>query len=165
MSTAKKFLIPTAIAALTLGVSSLPGALAQDDPESVAVETKADDAQKDEKAEKKRRSRCAWRRSINGFSVIDRKHLILSAGTRDFLVTVSPGCQHLNFKSAIAIKSTPAAGACVEKGDRIILDHGFSCFISQIEWVENREEAKKLVAQRNEAEEENKEDNKKDQDG
>lgn len=146
MPTARKFLIPAlaalAAAALAAGTPAQAGKTAGKTPE--AAEKEAAPAK-----EKKKRSSCAFRRSINGFTVVDDKHLILESGVRHyFLATLSPGCHYLDFETAIAIKSTPAAGICVERGDRVILDDHYTCWIRDIEAVESKEEARKLVAGR-----------------
>ncbi|MFP3944972.1 MAG: DUF6491 family protein [Alphaproteobacteria bacterium] len=145
MLSAKKFLIPAVTAALALGSWAAP---------SVAADDSAGDEAAAEKSEKKRRSSCAFRRNISGFTVIDDEHFVLESGARDFLVTLSPGCRHLHFETAIAIKSTPAAGVCVERGDRVIVDRIYTCWIRDIEQVEDKKEAEKIVEERTKAEEE-----------
>ena len=146
MSSAKNLLVPALAAAFLFG--AVPSLQASPEDAAPAAEEKA------EKTKKKKRSSCAFRRNLSGFSVIDEKHFLLESGTRDFLVTVSPGCRQLNFEMTIAIKSTPAAGICVERGDRVILNRFDTCWIRDIEPVENKAEAKKLVEERKKAEEE-----------
>jgi hypothetical protein len=150
MLRAKSLLTPALAVVLAFGVTA-PQASPEKSPAPAAADEKADTAKK------KRRGSCAFRRNLNGFSVIDEKHFVLRSGTRSFLVTVSPGCRHLDFEMRIAIKSTPAAGLCVERGDRIIVNRFDTCWIRDIEPVENKAEAKKLVEERKKAAEETKE--------
>lgn len=155
MPSAKNFLTSAAAAALVLAAWAAPQTAAGDHPKPAAGE---ETAKAGETAKKKKRGGCAFRRAINGFSVIDDEHFVLEAGSRDFLVTLSPGCHTLNFEMAIAIKSTPSAGICVERGDRVILDNHFTCWIREIEAVEDKKEARKLVEERKKAKQEEKKD-------
>lgn len=108
-----------------------------------------------EAAEPERRP-CPFRRNISGWNAVkgSRRHVVLSTGPRDFLLTLSPGCRQLHFDETIALKSTPRAGLCVTRGDVIISRFGQRCFIIDIERVEDMKEARAIVAERMKAEEE-----------
>lgn len=101
---------------------------------------------KAEKSKPKKRP-CPFRRSINGWNSLkgSRRHVVLSAGTSDYLLTLSAGCTHIDFSETIAIKSTPSVGLCVTKGDIIIARHHQRCFITDIEEVKDVKEAQAIV--------------------
>lgn len=148
MLSAKNFVVSAAAAAFVLAAGAAPSVAGHEEAGAGAHAAKA------EKTEKKRRGGCPFRRSITGYSVIDDRHFVLESARKDYLITLSPGCRGLHFEMAIAIKSTPAAGICVERGDRVILDNHFTCWIQDIERVENKKEARAIVEERTAEEEE-----------
>ena len=98
---------------------------------------------------------CVRQSQVNGFNVIDRKHLVLHSGaSREWLVTLKNRCQGLRHEHKIAVKGTGIG--CLDKFDQIIVnDNGFvtQCRIDTIEYVEDAKAAKALVEQRLAAEE------------
>lgn len=112
------------------------------------AETKAESS-------KPKKRPCPFRRSINGWNSIkgSRQHVVLTTGSRDYLLTLSSGCRHLTYTESIAVKSRPSAGLCITKGDIIIGRHHDRCFITDIERVKDLREAKAIVAARLQEEE------------
>lgn len=100
-----------------------------------------------------RHRECIHVRSINGFNVIDNKHLTVSTGPkRTYLLTLWNRCHDLRFAHQIAIKST-GSWTCSHSRDVVITDDQ-RCMIDDIERVESHKAAKDLVEERKQAEEE-----------
>lgn len=91
---------------------------------------------------------CLRTNSINGYSVIDDRHLILDGpGTRQtFLITTTTRCWDLDWSFQLAVKSR-APGTCLSNFDQILTRED-SCFIDRVERVKDLETAKALVAAR-----------------
>jgi hypothetical protein len=99
-------------------------------------------------------NRCVTLRNVNGYSVIDDRHLILNAGANDhFLVTTRSRCSGLRFGAQIGTSFGDNARLCPPYGEYIIPDDGWRCLIDRVEEVESEEAGRELVRQRNEAEE------------
>lgn len=93
--------------------------------------------------------RCVSLRRINGYSVIDDRHLLLRAGAnRQYLVTTRSRCNDLRFGSRIATTIDGFGRLCQPIVEFIIPEHGHRCAIDTIEEVADREAANALIEAR-----------------
>ena len=99
-----------------------------------------------------RHRECIYVAGINGFKVIDNKHLTVSTSPkRMYLITLWNRCHDLKWAHQIAIKST-GSWTCSHSRD-MILTEDQRCMIDDIERVDTFDAAKALVAERNASEE------------
>jgi len=93
--------------------------------------------------------RCVTIRNINGYSVIDDRHLVLNAGANDhFLVTTRSRCSGMRFGAQIGTTFGDNARLCRPFLEYIVPEDGWRCAIDTIETVESPDAARELVAQR-----------------
>ena len=96
--------------------------------------------------------RCVRLTNINGYSVIDRQHVLLRGGaSRHYLVTTRHSCPGLTFGARIATTFADTETICSPVGEYLIPDDGFRCSIDTIEAVEDEAAARALIEARAEA--------------
>ncbi|MEO1040392.1 MAG: DUF6491 family protein [Pseudomonadota bacterium] len=130
-----------AVLALATSLTLLagPAGLAQDAPEAASDPLEA--------------PRCVSMRPINGYTVIDRRHLLLRSGaSRRFLVTTRSNCSELRFGSQIGTSFRDFGRLCRPFVEYIYPEHGFRCAVDTIEEVESEEAARALIEARAAAE-------------
>lgn len=94
-------------------------------------------------------SECVSLRNINGYSVIDDRHVVLNSGaSRHYLITTRTRCSGLSFGAQIATSFGDNARICPPVAEYIIPSDGWRCAIDTIEEVESQEQAEALVAER-----------------
>lgn len=118
------------------------------DDEVTGSEAIEDELSDDEGADDEGRHReCIYVRSINGYRVIDDKHLTVSTSPRRiYLVTLWNRCYDLKWSHQIAIKAY-SSWTCSHSRDYVITEEN-RCIIDNIERVSSYEEAVDLVAER-----------------
>lgn len=95
-----------------------------------------------------RHRECIYVPGIDGFKVIDNKHLTVSTSPRRiYLITLWNRCHRLKWAHQIAIKST-GSWTCSHSRDMVLTDDQ-RCMIDDIERVDSFDAAKALVAERN----------------
>ncbi|WP_421786191.1 DUF6491 family protein [Hyphobacterium sp.] len=93
--------------------------------------------------------RCVRLTNINGYTVIDRQHVVLRGGvSRHYLVTTRHSCPGLNFGARIATTFGETETVCPPVVEYLIPDDGFRCAIDTIEEVEDVESARALIEAR-----------------
>lgn len=93
--------------------------------------------------------RCVTVRNINGYSVIDDRHMVLRASARRYyLVTTRSRCSSMGNGFQIATTFGDHQRICRPFLEYIIADHGWRCAIDTIEEVDSREQAREIVAYR-----------------
>ncbi|MEQ8406401.1 MAG: DUF6491 family protein [Oceanicaulis sp.] len=96
-------------------------------------------------------SRCVSLRNINGYQVIDDKHLILTGGASDYyLITTRTRCSGLRFGAQIGTSFGDNARLCPPMVEYVIPDDGWRCAIDTVVEVESVEEAEQIAARENE---------------
>lgn len=97
--------------------------------------------------------RCLRLTNINGYSVIDRQHVVLRGGaSRHYLVTTRHSCPGLNFGARIATTFGETETICPPVVEYLIPDDGFRCAIDTIEAVDDVDAARALIDARAAAE-------------
>lgn len=97
--------------------------------------------------------RCVRVTNINGYSVIDRQHVVFRGGaSRHYLATLRSRCPDLNFGIQLATSFGDSATICPPVTEYITPDSGFRCYIDTIEEVESVDAARSLIEERAEAE-------------
>jgi hypothetical protein len=130
-----------AVAALCAGAGA--GAFAQAAP---------GDAGADAETGTQSGSQCVNLRGVNGYQVIDDRHLVLTGGaSRYYLVTTSSRCSGLRFGAQIGTSFGDNARLCPPIVEYIIPDDGWRCAINTVEEVESLEEAEQRAAASSEA--------------
>jgi hypothetical protein len=90
--------------------------------------------------------RCVRLTNINGYSVIDRQHVLLRGGaSRHYLVTTRHSCPGLTFGARIATTFADTETVCPPVIEYLIPDDGFRCAIDTIEAVEDEDAARALI--------------------
>lgn len=96
--------------------------------------------------------RCVQIGNVNGYSVIDDRHLVLRSGVRGFfLVTTATRCAGLNYGVEIATSITGNQRICQPMSEFVIPDDGWRCRIASIEQVESEDAARAIVEERRQA--------------
>lgn len=96
--------------------------------------------------------RCVRMVQINGYSVIDREHVVFRGGaSRHYLATLRHSCPDLNFGVQLATSFGENATLCPPVVEYITPDNGFRCAIDTVEEVESVDAARALIAERAEA--------------
>ena len=95
-------------------------------------------------------STCVRTKSITGYEVLDKRHLLITAPTnsRTYMITTRSGCRELSFGHTVLISSY---SSCVRRNDKIYVPDELvesSCFIESVEWVEDKDAAFKLIEAR-----------------
>ncbi|MGJ3230529.1 MAG: DUF6491 family protein [Oceanicaulis sp.] len=94
---------------------------------------------------------CVSLRSINGYQVIDDRHLVLTGGaSRYYLVTTRTRCSGLRFGAQIGTSFADNARLCPPMVEYVIPDDGWRCAIDTVVEVESVEEAEQIAASRSE---------------
>jgi hypothetical protein len=71
----------------------------------------------------RRRPSCIWTRRINGWSPVDNRSMVVTQGTRKFLVTFSGNCPQNRHETAIRI--VRPHGSCLGAGDMVDFTNPF----------------------------------------
>lgn len=88
---------------------------------------------------------------INGYTVIDDRHVILTGGaSRDYLVTLRRPCRELRFGYRVGT-SFPATGTVHMPRSEFIITNDRRCRIETLEEVESVEVARQLIEERHDA--------------
>ncbi len=123
-------------AAAALALALAPGAFADDPVGDAADEAPA----------------CVRVGAINGYSVIDSRHLLLNSGASDhFLVTTRTRCSGMRAGTQIGLSFSDNSRICQPATEFIIPDDGWRCAISTLEEVESEEAARALIEARAQA--------------
>ncbi|QNL19041.1 hypothetical protein HXX25_06730 [Hyphobacterium sp. CCMP332] len=97
--------------------------------------------------------RCVRLVQINGYSVIDREHVVFRGGaSRHYLATLRHRCPDLNFGVQLATSFGENATLCPPVVEYITPDNGFRCAIDTVEEVDSVEAARALIEARAEIE-------------
>ena len=135
-------LLRLAAGALVAAALSTGSTLAQDAEPSADIDPNAEPP------------RCVWLRNINGYSVIDREHLVLNGGaSRHYLATLRNPCPDLRFGAQIGTSFGRSERICRPVVEYITVDDGWRCPIDQIEEVDSLKAARALVEARAQASE------------
>jgi len=100
-------------------------------------------------------NRICFSGNIDGFSNARRDSVVLSAGRKDYLVTISGTCRTLDYAQRIGLDNR---GGCVSRNDILVVsDNAFSndntglgperCFIDEIYEWDKRAQSKKISAE------------------
>lgn len=93
--------------------------------------------------------RCVRLTNINGYSVIDREHVVFRGGaSRHYLATLRHRCPDLNFGVRLATSFGDNATICPPVVEFITPENGFRCAIDTIEEVESVDAARDLIETR-----------------
>jgi hypothetical protein len=88
-------------------------------------------------------TRCLFADLVDGFKNAEKETVVLTQGSREFLVTFTARCRGLNWAQEIA--TVARGGACLTPGDKIVFaeTQGFTerCYIKTIEMVEKAKAA------------------------
>jgi hypothetical protein len=71
----------------------------------------------------RRRPTCVWTRRINGWSPVDNRSMIVTQGTKKYLVTFSGSCPQNRHETAIRILRNH--GSCLGSGDMVDFTNPF----------------------------------------
>lgn len=86
----------------------------------------------------KSQSRCLFADRVDGFKDPTKDTVVLTHGSRGFLVTFTARCQGLKWAQSIA--TVARGGACLTPGDKVVFEEtqGFTetCYIKTIEMIE-----------------------------
>jgi len=90
--------------------------------------------------------RCVQVRNVNGYSVIDDRHVLLNGGaSRHYLVTTRNRCPDLRFGMQLGFSFGRTARLCRPFIEHIVTGGPVRCSIETIEEVENRQAAQALI--------------------
>ena len=93
--------------------------------------------------------RCVRMVHINGYSVIDREHVVFRGGaSRHYLATLRHNCPDLNFGVQLATSFAANATLCPPIVEFITPDNGFRCAIDTVEEVDSVDAARALITAR-----------------
>ena len=97
--------------------------------------------------------RCVRMVHINGYSMIDREHVVFRGGaSRHYLATLRHSCPDLNFGVQLATSFGENATLCPPIVEFITPDNGFRCAIDTVEEVDSVDDARALIEARAELE-------------
>lgn len=100
--------------------------------------------------------RCLRLVNINGYSVIDRQHVVLRGGaSRHYLATLRNRCPDLNFGVQLTTSFGRNATICPPVVEYITAESGFRCYIDTIEEVESVDAARSVIEERAAADDDN----------
>lgn len=92
---------------------------------------------------------CVSLRAINGYQVIDDRHLVLTGGaSRFYLVTTTTRCSGLRFGAQIGTSFGENARLCPPMVEYVIPNDGWRCAIETVEEVDSIEAAEQIAASR-----------------
>ena len=88
-------------------------------------------------------NRCVSLRSVNGYQVIDDRHLVLTGGaSRYYLLTMRTRCSGMRFGAQIGTSFGDNARLCPPFVEYVIPDDGWRCAIDTVVEVESVEAAR-----------------------
>jgi hypothetical protein len=112
-------------------ISILAAVLALFPAASIAAEPPAD------APAQTRETRCLFADRVDGFKDAKTDSVILTEGSRDFLVTFTARCRGLKWANKVA--TVARGGTCLTPGDKIVFEEtqGFTehCYIKTIEMI------------------------------
>ncbi|MEM6534940.1 MAG: DUF6491 family protein [Pseudomonadota bacterium] len=134
----------TIFAAMTFTLAACATATAPENTQVAEAETAEPDIRQGEEV-----NRLCFANNISGFREATKESVILSRGTKEYLVTTFARCHDLNH--AITLATQTRSGACLSRGDKLVAfdsllpsRHGsptFPCRIDRIyEWNEDAAE-------------------------
>ena len=92
---------------------------------------------------------CVYLRNVNGYSVIDDKHVLLNGGAnRHYLVSTKTRCSGLRSGIQLGTTFRDTQRICPPFIEYVTTGDGWRCAIDSIEEVESRDAAKTLIEQR-----------------
>jgi Family of unknown function (DUF6491) len=93
--------------------------------------------------------RCVRLININGYSVIDREHVVLRGGAnRHYLLTTRHSCPDLNYGIRISTSFPDSTTLCAPLVEYITPENGMRCSIDTVEAVDSVEAARELISAR-----------------
>ncbi|MEE2527176.1 DUF6491 family protein [Hyphobacterium sp. HN65] len=93
--------------------------------------------------------RCVRLTNINGYSVIDRQHVVFRGGaSRHYLATLRNRCPDLNFGVQLTTSFGRSATICPPAMEYITPESGFRCYIDSVEEVDSVDAARSLIEER-----------------
>lgn len=94
---------------------------------------------------------CVQVRGVNGYSVIDDRHLLLRGGaSRYYLVTTRSRCSGLRAGASVGLSFAETARLCPPVTEYVIPDDGWRCAIDDVVEVESEEDARARITARSE---------------
>lgn len=92
---------------------------------------------------------CVSVRDINGYAVLDDRHLLLSGGVSDhYLVTTRTRCSGMRAGAQVGLSFADTSRICRPTDEFIIPDDGWRCAIATIEEVADEDAARALITAR-----------------
>ncbi len=132
-----KRLLNSGLAALLVSVAVGAVAVAQEPQTATEIDPAAEPP------------RCVRLRMVNGYSVIDSRHLILNGGaSRHYLVTMGESCPSLTFGAQLGTTFGRNERVCRPFLEYVIDRDGWRCAIRQVEEVDSPDAARSLIAAR-----------------
>lgn len=99
--------------------------------------------------------RCVRLVNINGYTVIDARHVLLNgSASRHYLVTTRARCSGLTYGARIATTFGDNARLCAPFIEALYSDDGWRCPIASVEEVDSPEAARALIDARSLADDE-----------
>ncbi|XBQ16069.1 MAG: DUF6491 family protein [Oceanicaulis sp.] len=97
---------------------------------------------------------CVTLRGVNGYQVIDDRHLVLTGGaSRYYLVTTRSRCSGMSFGAQIGVSFADNVRLCPPMVEYVIPDDGWRCAIDTVVEVDSMEAAEQRAAEQNAARE------------
>ena len=91
--------------------------------------------------------RCTHVRGVNGYSVLDDRHLLLRGGaSRYYLVTTRRRCSGLRTGASVGLSFADTARVCPPFNEYVIPDDGWRCAIDSVVEVESEDAARARIA-------------------
>ena len=96
--------------------------------------------------------RCVHVRGVNGYAVIDDRHLLLRGGAdRHYLITTRRRCSGLRTGASVGLSFADTARVCPPFNEYVIPDDGWRCAIEDVVEVEDEDDARVRIAARSQA--------------
>ena len=90
--------------------------------------------------------RCVLVRGVNGYTVLDDRHLLLRGGaSRYYLVTTRTRCSGLRSGASVGLSFPDTARICQPVTEYIIPEDGWRCAIAEVVEVESEEAARARI--------------------
>jgi hypothetical protein len=97
--------------------------------------------------------RCVLVRGVNGYTVLDDRHLLLRGGAnRYYLVTTRTRCSGLRFGASVGLSFQDTARICRPVTEYLIPEDGWRCAISEIVEVDSEDDARARIEEQARAE-------------
>lgn len=90
--------------------------------------------------------RCVLVRGVNGYTVLDDRHLLLRGGaSRYYLVTTRTRCSGLRFGASVGLSFPDTARICQPVTEYIIPEDGWRCAIAEVVEVDSEDAARARI--------------------